>query len=291
MESLEAKVNGYLHGNARSRAVNEACGPFHIGFDAGNANPFLNYAVPEANAVVTAEDIEALLAAFAKRERTPRLEFAPGGAPGVEQALLAAGFEVQQRLPFMVVTAAELVGPAELDGIEVVVLDASASDEELRGVALAQREAFGDSDEPQDDADFSDDVAGLRASVEAGKFSVLARGAAGSASAGVRDGRRGLRAGDRGDDGDRRDRDAAGVPAARGRGGGDARRCRGICWRSWGWTACGCRRPGLIRSGCMRRSGIGALGRCCSSGSRRTCEPVRRGEPCASRTRWTCEPR
>jgi ribosomal protein S18 acetylase RimI-like enzyme len=185
LESLEAKVNGYLHGNARSRAVNEACGPFHIGFDAGNANPFLNYAVPEANAVVTSEDIEALLAAFAKRERTPRLEFAPGGAPGVEQALLAAGFEVQQRLPFMVVTAAELAGPAELDGIEVVVLDASASDEELRGVALAQREAFGDSDEPQDDADFSGDVAGLRASVEAGKFSVLARGAAGSAPAGV----------------------------------------------------------------------------------------------------------
>ena len=89
MESLEAKVNGYLHGNARARAVNEACGPFHIGFDAGNANPFLNYAVPAAGAEVTPEDIDALLAAFAKRERTPRLEFAPGGAPGVEEALLA----------------------------------------------------------------------------------------------------------------------------------------------------------------------------------------------------------
>ena len=185
MEALEAKVNRYLHGNARARAVNEACGPFHIGFDAGNANPFLNYAVPEADAVVTSEDIEALLAAFARRERTPRLEFAPGGAPGVEEALLAAGFEVQQRLPFMVVTAAELVGPADLDGIEVVVLDKSASDEELRGVALAQREAFGDSDEPQDDADFSDDVIGMRGAVDAGKFLVLARGAAGSAAAGV----------------------------------------------------------------------------------------------------------
>jgi ribosomal protein S18 acetylase RimI-like enzyme len=185
LESLEAKVNGYLHGNARTRAANEACGPFHIGFDAGNANPFLNYAVPEAGAVVTAADVEALEAAFAKRARTPRLEFAPGGAPGVEEALLAAGFEAQQRLPFMLVTAAELVGPAELDGIEVVMLDKSATDEELRGVALAQREAFGDSDEPQDDADFSDDVAGMRATVESGKFVVLARGAAGSAAAGV----------------------------------------------------------------------------------------------------------
>ena len=185
MDSLEAKVNGYLHGNARGRAVNEACGPFHIGFDAGNANPFLNYAVPEAGATVTPADVDALVAAFAKRDRTPRLEFAPGGAPGVQEALLAAGFEVQQRLPFMLVTAAELVGPAALNGIEVVVLDGSATDEELRGVALAQREAFGESEEPQDDADFTNDVAGLRGAMEAGKFAVLARGAAGSASAGV----------------------------------------------------------------------------------------------------------
>jgi ribosomal protein S18 acetylase RimI-like enzyme len=185
LDSLEAKVNGYLHGNARSRAVNEACGPFHIGFDAGNANPFMNYAVPEAGAVVTSEDIEALLAAFARRERTPRLEFAPGGAPGAEEALLAAGFEVQQRLPFMVVTAAELVGPGVVDGFEVVVLDKSATDAELRGVALSQREAFGESDGPQDDADFSDDVIGLRKVVDSGKFMTLARGAEGSAAAGV----------------------------------------------------------------------------------------------------------
>ncbi|MEY9855154.1 GNAT superfamily N-acetyltransferase [Catenulispora sp. GAS73] len=185
MEALEAKVNGYLHGNARARAINEACGPFHIGFDAGSANPFLNYAVPEVDAVVTSEDIDALLAAFARRERTPRLEFAPGGAPGLEEALLAAGFEVQQRLPFMVVTAAELVEPGAVDGVEVVVLDKSATDEELRGVALAQREAYGESDEPQDDADFSDDVIGMRGAVDAGRFLVLARGAADSAAAGV----------------------------------------------------------------------------------------------------------
>ncbi|WP_370365711.1 GNAT family N-acetyltransferase [Catenulispora sp. GP43] len=186
MESLEAKVNGYLHGNARSRAVNEACGPFHIGFDAGNAHPFMNYAVPEADAVVTPEDIEALLEAFAKRERIPRLEFAPGGAPGVEEALLAAGFEVQQRLPFMVVTSAELDGPAALDGIEVKVLDKSATDEELRGVALAQQEAFGErAGESLADADLSSEVAGLREMVNAGRFTVLARGAAGSAHAGV----------------------------------------------------------------------------------------------------------
>jgi GNAT superfamily N-acetyltransferase len=185
LESLESKVNGYLHGNARARKVNEECGPFHIGFDANNANPFLNYAVPESRASVTEQDIAALVSAFEKRGRTPRLEFAPDGAPGVAEALLAAGFEVQQRLPFMIVTAAELVGPAPVDGVEVVVLDASASDEELRGVALAQREAFGDSGEPQDDADFTDDVAGLRAAVESGKFAVLARGAAGTAGAGV----------------------------------------------------------------------------------------------------------
>ncbi|GAA1962358.1 hypothetical protein GCM10009838_19070 [Catenulispora subtropica] len=185
METLESKVNGYLHANARLRKVNEACGPFHIGFDAGSDHPFANYAVPESGAKVTEQDIAALVAAFERRERTPRLEFAPGGAPGVEEALLAAGFEVQQRLPFMLVTAADLVGPEPVDGVEVRILDASASDEELRGVALAQREAFGDSDEPQDDADFTGDIAGLREAAEAGKFSVLARGAAGTAEAGI----------------------------------------------------------------------------------------------------------
>ena len=185
LQSLESKVNAYLHANARNRKVNEACGPFHIGFDADNPLVFLNYAVPESGAKVTPQDIADLVEAFERRERIPRLEFAPGGAPGVEEALLAAGFEVQQRLPFMIVTAAELVGPQPVPGVEIVVLDASATDEELRGVALAQREAFGESDEPQDDADFTADVAGLRAGVETGKFAVLARGAAGGPEAGV----------------------------------------------------------------------------------------------------------
>jgi ribosomal protein S18 acetylase RimI-like enzyme len=185
LDSLESMVNGYLHGNARGRALNEACGPFHIGFDAGNSNPYLNYAVPQAGETVTPADIEALVAAFARRERTPRLEFAPGGAPGVEDALLAAGFEVQQRLPFMLVTAPELTGSAALDGVEVVVLDASATDEELRGVALSQREAFAEPDEPQDDADLSDETTRLRTTLASGKLAVLARGAAGTASEGV----------------------------------------------------------------------------------------------------------
>ena len=185
METLESKVNAYLHANARGRKDNEACGPFHIGFDPDNANPFLNYAVPQPGEPVSSEDIAALVSAFEKRERTPRLEFAPGGAPGLEEALLAAGFEVQQRLPFMLVTAAELVGPKPVDGVEVVVLDASATDEELRGVAVAQWEAFGDPAEPHDDAAYDADVAGLRGAVESGKFLVLARGAAGTAEAGV----------------------------------------------------------------------------------------------------------
>ncbi|MFD0638319.1 hypothetical protein ACFQ9X_48915 [Catenulispora yoronensis] len=193
METLESKVNGYLHANARGRATNEACGPFHIGFDADNGNPFLNYAVPEPNAEPTPEHIAALIAAFEKRDRTPRLEFAPGGAPGVEEALKEAGFEDQQRLPFMIVTAAELVGPLDVDGVEVVVLDATAGDEELRGVAQAQWEAFvgeagGESGESgkEHDGDFSAEVAGLRSSLESGKFAVLARGAAGRPTRGCR---------------------------------------------------------------------------------------------------------
>lgn len=187
MESLESKVNGFLHANAAGRKVNEECGPFHIGFDADTDLVYLNYAVPAPGAAPTPSDIAALVEAFEARGRVPRLEFAPGGAPMVEPALMAAGFSVQERLPFMVVGAGELV-PASvsapvsaLDGVEVLALSASSTDEELYGVCLAQAEAFSDLDSERD---LAGAVAGMRSQLENGGGVVLARGAAGTAEAG-----------------------------------------------------------------------------------------------------------
>lgn len=189
METLESKVNGFLYANAAGRLVNEPCGPFHVGFDADSDLVYLNYAVPEVGAAPTPSDVEALVRAFEARGRVPRLEFAPGGAPLVEGALVDAGFSVQERLPFMVIGAGGLAAEASaasvaVAGVEVVVLTPESSDEELRGVCLAQAEAFSDLDGA---ADLNGAVAGLRSSLERGGGAVLARGAVGGpgADAGV----------------------------------------------------------------------------------------------------------
>ena len=189
MTSLEAKVNAFLHANAASRLVNEKVGPFHIGFDAHDPLIWLNYAVPESGADPTPEDVAALVAAFGKRDRTPRLEFAPLGAPLVEPALLAAGFEVQQRVPIMVCAPEDLVGPREMDGVTLEVLTGTATDEQARGVALAQHEAFspGGGDADRDDSAFDLELAadGVRSTLARGGTVVFASGAAGTAEAGV----------------------------------------------------------------------------------------------------------
>ena len=182
VESLESKVNGFLYANAAGRLVNERCGPFHVGFDADSDLVYLNYAVPEVGAAPSAADVAALVAVFEARGRLPRLEFAPGGAPLVEAALSTAGFTVQERLPFMVMGVGGLAPVAAAADVEVVVLTEESSDEELRGACLAQAEAFSDLDGA---GDLSGAVAGLRASLERGGSSVLARGAAGTPDAGV----------------------------------------------------------------------------------------------------------
>jgi ribosomal protein S18 acetylase RimI-like enzyme len=83
----------------------------------------------------------------------------------VEPALLSAGFEVEGRLPLM--TYAGDRGESAPEGIELV---AAVSEDELRGVATAQWEAYGESGPvPQRTVD------GLRRTLEAGGLIVLAR--------------------------------------------------------------------------------------------------------------------
>jgi ribosomal protein S18 acetylase RimI-like enzyme len=106
--------------------------------------------------------------AYRARERRPRLEYIPSLAPEVERVLLAAGFEVEGRLPLM--TYAGGADVLTLDGIELIE---ARSDDELRGVAAVQWEAYGESGTlPQRVVD------GLRRSVDAGAVVVLARDAA-----------------------------------------------------------------------------------------------------------------
>lgn len=89
-------------------------------------------------------------------------------APAVEPALLAAGFDVEGRLPLMVYAGGEDRPPPE--GIELVN---AQSDDELRDVAAVQWEAYEESGAlPQRAID------SLRGTLQAGGLVVLARDAA-----------------------------------------------------------------------------------------------------------------
>jgi ribosomal protein S18 acetylase RimI-like enzyme len=117
--------------------------------------------------------VEALVAAYRARQRKPRLEYIPSTAPEIEPALLAAGFEVEGRLPLMTCTEAHVAVP---DGIEFV---APTTEEEFVGVAQVQWEAYGERDPLPERA-----IRGLRRTSESGGLVVLARDAQTGAPAG-----------------------------------------------------------------------------------------------------------
>jgi ribosomal protein S18 acetylase RimI-like enzyme len=160
----------------RAREV-ETIGPFVCTFSAATANPFLNYAIPEAGARPSPAEVAELVAAYRRRGRKPRLEFMPGLAPAVEGSLEAAGFEVELRTPLMVFRGQARPQPATPDGVELV--EASTYDE-IRAAAVAQNEAYGDPHLPSDD-----EVRRVQAGLAVGGVLVLARDSATGEPAGA----------------------------------------------------------------------------------------------------------
>jgi len=76
-------------------------GPFTLNLSPRDSSPYANYAIPDDDADPSADQIASLVAAFRERARTPRLEYVPAAAARVEARLLAAGFTVELRPPFM----------------------------------------------------------------------------------------------------------------------------------------------------------------------------------------------
>ena len=73
------------------------------------------------------DGIDALRAAFADEGLRPRLEFVAECAPGLEQALAAAGFELQGRYPVMTLPADELREVPAPDGVVIARVLARAA--------------------------------------------------------------------------------------------------------------------------------------------------------------------
>jgi ribosomal protein S18 acetylase RimI-like enzyme len=165
---LDSHIQTYLRGAAsRAREV-EKIGPFLATFSPGDDNPYLNYAIPDDGAEPSSEDVAALVDAYRRHNRTPRLEYLPGLAPNVEAALLSGGFVVEGRLPLMVYVPGgeqEVLVPA---GIELVV---PTTDDDVWAMLVAQNEAYGGS------APTVEQVESQRAFLAAGGLGILARNA------------------------------------------------------------------------------------------------------------------
>jgi len=121
-------------------------GPFVCRFNPSWSSPFANYAVPDDHAEPSREDISALISAFRQQDRKPRLEYLPGCAPAVEKALLAMGFEVENRAPVMACGPRHLEVPDPVPGLE---FREARSDDDLDELFAIQHRAFEEPGDPE----------------------------------------------------------------------------------------------------------------------------------------------
>ncbi|WP_327273433.1 GNAT family N-acetyltransferase [Streptomyces sp. NBC_01224] len=141
-------------------------GPFTVLYNPNWSNKYANYAIPDRNAEPTAEDLDALIAAFREYDRMPRLEFLPGWAPAVEPALLAAGFTVENRAPVMACAPDGLLPPKPVGSLTIAEPVTAA---EFEAAALVQHHGYGGTGEPE-----GGEAAWLRAAAGGGGVAALA---------------------------------------------------------------------------------------------------------------------
>jgi ribosomal protein S18 acetylase RimI-like enzyme len=134
-------VAEYLRAVMHSRRDVVRVGPFVAGFDAMSQNPAVNYAVPDADAHPSADDVADLVRAFRERGLRPRLEYLPATAPRVREALLAAGFVEEGTYPVMLANPQTFADVPPPPGFQI---RAPLVDSEFWQVRRAQNEAFGD---------------------------------------------------------------------------------------------------------------------------------------------------
>ncbi|WP_229072406.1 GNAT family N-acetyltransferase [Actinoplanes sp. DH11] len=116
-------------------------GPFVAGLDPDTDSPFINYATPLPGVPITAADVTALVRAFDRAGRKPRLEYVTNCSPELEDLLLSAGFTVEARQEYLVCTAERLVAsPVHPD----VDLEEPGTDRDRAALVEATNEAFGE---------------------------------------------------------------------------------------------------------------------------------------------------
>ena len=140
LDDLNRRIQAYLRAHALRAADHEQCSVFLASFDAEDDNPYRNYAVPDDGAEPLAGDIAALISAFVRRRRKPRLEYIAKAAPLVEAALIARGFAVEKRYPILICTPGRVQSLRPPQGVNLLL---AISEEMIVGAAQALAEAYG----------------------------------------------------------------------------------------------------------------------------------------------------
>jgi GNAT superfamily N-acetyltransferase len=130
-------------------------GPFAVHVQPDSDHAHLNYAIPDAGASPSPQQVEALLATFARLDRTPRLEYLPALAPDVAGALAPYGIGVEGRLALMTCTPADRVPVPTPEGVTLVDVDRTREPGASAALRRTQAVAFGMT--PDDGGDGRDD--------------------------------------------------------------------------------------------------------------------------------------
>ncbi len=173
-DGIDLQLHRHLCARLAAGGTTEQVGPFLAAWDPSNANPYLNYAVPDPGAIPGRDEVDTLVGWFRARERLARVEYFPSLAPAVEAALAGAGFEVELRPPVMVCRPA---GPRPRhtppSGCHLTMVDPGTA-EDVAGAALVAHLAFGEPGAPG-----RDDLDRLAGMLRRGGRAVLARAAGG----------------------------------------------------------------------------------------------------------------
>jgi ribosomal protein S18 acetylase RimI-like enzyme len=151
-------------------------GPFVLGWNPDNDSRYLSYATPRPGREIRGEDVALLIETFRSLGRTPRLEYVVSAAPALEELLLAGGFQVEARHDYLVCTPSTFRLAPVPPGFSVFE---PRTDDDLRDLAAAQREAFEGIFEGTDEA-----VERGRRTQQRGGILALARAADGEAAGG-----------------------------------------------------------------------------------------------------------
>ena len=125
--------------------------PFTIFVAPDPALPFLTFAIPDAGAGPpwTEASIAALRAEFAAHSRESRLDVVEACWPRLAEALVAAGFEIEHRLPGLVATPPMLSSGGAPADLVIEEVGRDSPQESIAALLAVQRAAFPETGDPR----------------------------------------------------------------------------------------------------------------------------------------------